>query len=188
MYDCSDESFWTSEKRIDIDDGFYLFSLNLGEKGHRNFKKMEFSLTNRYIAAQGVEELLIFEKESAMQTEINEGDLEADGVTKLVEPLYKFNVADRTYDRILGQYINEENIDKSWVILQSSQYEQVHLLPLQDILEDSKEVDLFDEDLNKKSLGGQFIQSGCEILFKLDMNDHLSFWDRISTKFTLDGK
>ena len=63
---------------------------------------MEFSLTNRYIAAQGVEELLIFEKESAMQTEINEGDLEADGVTKLVEPLYKFNVADRTYDRILG--------------------------------------------------------------------------------------
>ena len=66
MYDCSDESFWTSEKRIDIDDSFYLFSLDLGEKGRKNFKKMEFSLTNQYIAAQGVEELLIFEKESAM--------------------------------------------------------------------------------------------------------------------------
>ena len=74
------------------------------------------------------------------------------------------------------------------MILQSSQYEQVHLLPLQDILEDFKEVDLLDEDLNKKSLGGQFIQSSCEILFKLDVNDHLSFWDHISTKFTLDGK
>ena len=40
----------------------------------------------------------------------------------------------------------------------------------------------------KKSLGGQFIDSNREILMKLDDNDHLDFWDRISTKFTLNGK
>ena len=74
------------------------------------------------------------------------------------------------------------------MILQSSQYEQVHLLPLQDVLEDAKEVDVLDENFFKKSLGGQFIKSTCDILFKLDIYDHSSFWDHISAKFTHDGK
>ena len=130
VYDCSDESFWTSKKRVDIDDGFYLFSLDLGEKGHGTFVKMDFSKNNEYIAAQLSENLLIYKKELAMQTQINEEDLDGDSITKLVEPHIQFNVADRTYDCILGQYINEESIENSWVILQSSQYSQIHLLPL----------------------------------------------------------
>ena len=102
VYDCSDERFWTSEKLVDIDDDFYLFSLDLGKKGYRTFRTMDFSRNNKYLAVQCEASLMIYDFNKACETEADVGDLGADGYTKLVEPHTKLNVADKTYDRILG--------------------------------------------------------------------------------------
>ena len=143
IYDCSDESFWTSvDKRVDIDDGFYLFSLNLGRKAYRTFRTMDFSANNQYLAVKCEASLMIYDYSKALEVQINETEMGGDGLTKLAEPHTKFEVADKTYDRILGQFINEEELEKSWIILQSSVYCQIHLLPLEDILEDAEEIEV----------------------------------------------
>ena len=45
--------------------------------------------------------------------------------------------------------------------------------------------DQFEEE--RKCLGGQFIQSNNQILFKVDTQEHSSFWDSIQTRFNRAG-
>ena len=150
-----------------------------------SFVKINFSQTNKYIAVQCTEKLMIFDSESAKSASINE-ELLKRKATRLVEPTVEFTISDTTYDRILGQYMNEDDVNKSWVLMQSSMYGQIHLLPLVDILENAKDVEK-NKAQAKKSLGGQFIDSTDQILFKIQGNDDLHFWNKITARFTRNG-
>ena len=86
---------------MDVDDGFYQFSLKLDEiEDSQTFVKMQFSQTNKYLAVQCTHKLMIFEYQSALNAPINEAT--DDEVTRFVEPTVEFTVSEMTYDRILG--------------------------------------------------------------------------------------
>ena len=84
VYDCEDESFWTSNEKVDIDQPDYLFSLKLHEGDSKSFVKMQFSANDRYISVQCKYNVMIFDTEDA--------NLDDDDETKLLEPAQKYSV------------------------------------------------------------------------------------------------
>ena len=75
-----------------------------------------------------------------------------------------------TYDRILGAYLNEENLNESWVVLQSQQYDKIHLVKLRDC--DSfrqEEKTPWRENKEERHMGGKFVKAppGEELLIKV---------------------
>ena len=126
---------------------------------------------------------MIFDFEEA---EYEEREQEESGETfRVLKPAHVVKLLDHTYDRLLGCYINGDDVMDSWVILQSKKYEKIHLLRLRDLL-------AFEEDWNLnggtaiKTLGGIFIESTEAILFSVKPVGS-TFWDNIKVRFTHDG-
>lgn len=43
----------------------------------------------------------------------------------ILEPIVNYELCTNTYERILGQWINHNDLYKSWFVLQSCQYSQI---------------------------------------------------------------
>lgn len=137
VYDCSGEAgeFWMSHNSIDIDDEFYLYSLRVPENDINNFNSVQFSSQSRFVSVLTKRRVIIFDTESENFEEMEDADGEC---IKFLGEFLQFSVKNQTYDRILGMFIDEENVNQSWVVLQSSQYSQIHLVRLQSILDDER--------------------------------------------------
>ena len=103
----------------------------------------------------------------------------------------KFELWGVTYNRVLQIYLSPNDLQESWVVLQSAQYGQIHILKLRYCLKAMQEQQ---EQSQVKTIGGQFIactenerEDKKDILFKITEFDNPQFWDSVKVKFTLDG-
>ena len=103
---------------------------------------------------------MIFDIVEGAELEINGKDS-----VRVCDPIIERALLDTTYDRILSIYIIDENMSEEvkmldcWVILQSSQYGQIHLVKLHDM---QKKEDI-DKNANEATLGGNFVE-GKEVM------------------------
>ena len=130
LYDCSGPNgeFWMSTELVDIKDSFYRFSIKMPQSDVKNFFRIVFSTTSKYMCILSKRFAYIFDTTSEVTSTDEDG-------TRHLEPVHTFSIKNQTYDRVLGLYLREDNFDSSWVILQSSQYGQIHLLPIFSVLE-----------------------------------------------------
>ena len=139
---------------------------------------VKFSRTNKYAAVICTEKTLLYD----LSTADNNGIQTEDDSTIVLEHFQKYEVKESTYDRVLNVYLQDDDIEESWVALQSSQYGQIHMIRLRDVIA-SKEK----QKEKIKTLGGHFIEASDHILFKVTGGDMPKFWEQVIARFTIDG-
>ena len=61
VYDCSQADFWTSNKNVDLNDGFYRFSLKMDKGDYQTFEKIHFSKNNKFISIHCKDKLFVYD-------------------------------------------------------------------------------------------------------------------------------
>lgn len=132
----------------------YCFSIQMGRDGGHDETVIEFSNLDMYMAVRSEKSIQIYnvpdfkndherslrldsEKSRVSINEIKyEIEEEKQNDSAALKPLYKFDLVNQTYSRILSCYMSEEHEDmasKSWVVLESKAFNTLHFIILQDL-------------------------------------------------------
>lgn len=153
-----DAEFWSnSAADLDTSDSHFKCTLELKSNDCHAFQSIVFSSDSRYAGVLCRTKLSIYSIASA--------------ATQMVTPALTVEIGEEmraTYDRILGAYLVSSDLEQSWLILASSEYQHVHLLRILDF-ETSARHYRSRKRGSRRSLGGLFAKAsaGQQILFRI---------------------
>jgi len=113
-----------------VNDSQYICTLKISEEDRQDFNTVRFSLEKKYVVVRCKTKFLIYDLDAVE----NNPQVDQKTQTRDIDSIIDFKLRDLTYDRILNIYLYDHDLNESWVVLQSSQYDQVHVLKLRDVL------------------------------------------------------